>query len=61
AKELPSRMWDALHDPKLRIENFGISAMGELVGWALPNQFPPRNGRTSKALRSLGHDVTVHV
>jgi hypothetical protein len=59
--ELPSRMWVALHDPKYRIENFGISAMGELVGWALPEKFPPRNGRTSKALRSLGYDVTVHV
>ncbi|NTA40574.1 phospholipase [Agrobacterium salinitolerans] len=59
--ETPDRIWEALRDPKLKIENFGISAWGELVGWANPDKFPPRNGRTSKALRSLGHNVTVHV
>jgi hypothetical protein len=59
--ELPNRMWNALSDSALRIDNFGVSALGELIGWALPNRFPPRNGRTSKALRSLGYDVTVHV
>jgi hypothetical protein len=59
--DTPSRMWDALHDPQYRIDNFGVSSMGELIGWALPDRFPPRNGRTSKALRSLGYNVTVHV
>ncbi len=32
-----------------------------MVGWALPDHFPPRNGRTSKALKALGDDVTIHV
>jgi hypothetical protein len=59
--ELPNRMWNALSDSTRRIDNFGVSALGELIGWALPDRFPPRNGRTSKALRSLGYDVTVHV
>ena len=58
---LPERLWQAVTDPKWKIEGLGISALGELVGWALPDRFPPRNGRTSKALRSLGYDVTVHV
>jgi hypothetical protein len=59
--ELPERLWDAVTNPDLKIDHFGLSALGELVGWALPDRFPPRNGRTSKALRSLGFDVSVHV
>lgn len=58
---LPDRLWQAVSDPSRKIDGLGISALGELVGWALPDRFPPRNGRTSKALRSLGYDVAVHV
>lgn len=58
---LPERLWEAVADPKWKLECMGISAYGELVGWAMPDKFPPRNGRTSKALRSLGYDVQVHV
>lgn len=61
AEEVPHRLWEATVDPKRKIELVGISALGEIVGWAMPDKFPPRNGRTSKALRSLGHDVAVHV
>ena len=60
-EQLPERLWQAVTDPKWKIDGLGISAIGELVGWALPDRFPPRNGRTSKALRSLGYDVRVHV
>ena len=59
--QLPERLWLAVSDPKWKIDGLGISALGELIGWALPDSFPPRNGRTSKALRSLGYDVAVHV
>lgn len=61
SENLPERLWQAVADPKWKIDGLGISALGELVGWALPDQFPPRNGRTSKALKSLGYDVTLHV
>lgn len=61
AEQLPERMWQAVFDPKWKIDGLGVSALGEIVGWALPEKFPPRNGRTSKALRSLGYDVKVHV
>ncbi len=61
ADQLPERLWQGVSDPKRRIDGLGISALGEIVGWALPDKFPPRNGRTSKALRSLGFDVTIHV
>jgi hypothetical protein len=59
--QLPQRLWLAVHDPQWKIEGLGVSALGELVGWALPDHFPPRNGRTSKSLKSLGYDVMVHV
>ncbi|TIR17097.1 MAG: phospholipase [Mesorhizobium sp.] len=59
--DLPQRLWEAIADRKRKVDLLGVSAMGEIVGWALPNLFPPRNGRTSKALRSLGYDVTIHV
>ncbi len=60
-EQLPERLWRAVSDPTWKIDGLGISSLGELVGWALPDRFPPRNGRTSKALRSLGYNVTVHV
>ena len=57
--EIPQRLWDVTHEPKWKLPHLGISAFGELAGWALPDRFPPRNGRTSKSLRSLGFDVAV--
>ncbi len=59
-KQLPERLWEGENDPKWKIAGLGISSLGEIVGWALPDRFPPRNGRTSKALRSLGYDVKIH-
>ncbi|RXR28482.1 phosphatidylserine/phosphatidylglycerophosphate/cardiolipin synthase family protein [Sphingobium fluviale] len=59
--QLPQRLWEAIADPAWKIDGMGISAIGEMVGWAVPDRYPPRNGRTSKALRSLGYDVKVHV
>lgn len=60
-EEVPHRMWDALTNSRRKVELLGISSLGEIVGWALPDLYPPRNGRTSKSLRSLGYDVRVHV
>jgi len=58
--DLVSRLWDATTDGPWKIDHLGVSALGEIVGWALPDRFPPRNNRTSKALRSLGFPVRVH-
>jgi hypothetical protein len=57
--DIALRLWDAVEEPRWRIQGMGISTLGEMAGWALPNRFPPRNGRTSKALRALGYDVAV--
>jgi hypothetical protein len=58
--DLPLRLWNATEGGGWRIEHLGISTLGKLVGWALPDRFPPRNNRTSKSLRSLGFAVDVH-
>ena len=60
-EQLPERLWQGVTDPEWKIAGLGISALGEMVGWALPDRFPPRNGRTSKALKSLGFNVAIHV
>ena len=59
-QDLPRRLWEATHSTVWRIPHLGISSLGELVGWAMPDLFPPRNGRTSKALMALGNKVTIH-
>lgn len=57
---LPDRLWNATHGPQWKIEHLGLSSLGEIVGWALPDTFPPRNARTSKALRALGNQVVIY-
>jgi PLD-like domain len=53
------RIWAAIREPAWRIPRLGKSTLGEVLGWARPNDYPPRNDRTNKALRALGHDVIV--
>ena len=60
-EQLPVRLWGGVMNSEWKVDSLGISSLGEIIGWALPNRFPPRNGRTSKSLRSLGYDVIVHV
>lgn len=57
--EIERRLWLATHDADWRIPHFGQSILGETIGWARPAEYPPRNNRTNKALRSLGHDVQL--
>lgn len=56
---MSERLWMVTTDHKWRYDHFGRSSLGEAVGWARPDLFPPRNNRTNKALRALGHDVTL--
>lgn len=42
-----------------RYAHLGQSTLGEAIGWARPDTYPPRNNRTNKALKSLGHDVRL--
>jgi hypothetical protein len=58
--ELAIRLWAGTRSATWRIPHIGLSSLGEIAGWAMPNIFPPRNGRSSKALRALGNNVTVY-
>lgn len=57
---IPDRLWSTHRDRDWKIPRLGVSSLGEIVGWAMPDDFPPRNGRTSKSLVSLGFDVRIH-
>lgn len=57
--DMVERLWLATKDDAHALPHFGPSAIGETVGWARPDDFPPRNNRTNKALRSLGHNVRL--
>jgi hypothetical protein len=58
--ELPDRIFAACFEDVKKIPPMGVSTFGEMVGWAMPDDFPPRNGRTSKALTALGYQVKIH-
>jgi len=50
------RIWDATRNPKWRLSHLGVNILGELVGYARPNEFPPRNNRVSRCLVALGFE-----
>ena len=58
--DLPDRIFHACFEQPKKIAHMGVSALGEMAGWAMSDDFPPRNGRTSKALTALGFPVTIH-
>lgn len=53
------RLWNGTRNSKWSIARLGLSSLGEVIGWARPDEFPPRNERTSKGLRALGQKVKV--
>lgn len=57
--DMEQRLWLGVWSEDYRIAHLGQSTLGEAVGWARPDDFPPRNNRTNKALRCLGHDVKL--
>jgi hypothetical protein len=55
---LGQRLWNAAMSPSSgwAIPRFKVSSLGELLGWARPDTFPPRNNRISRALYALGYE-----
>lgn len=51
------RLHDVLYDPRIKLGYFGMFCALELYGTIKPEDFPPMNGRSAKALRFLGFDV----
>jgi hypothetical protein len=58
--DVQERLFEACYGTDWKLPHMGVSTLGEMVGWAMPDVFPPRNGRTSKALTALGYDVDIH-
>jgi hypothetical protein len=52
------RAYDCIFDEKWKLGRFGENCVMEIVGWMTPDR-PPVNGRTLKALRFIGHDITL--
>lgn len=48
------RIWSAGHDAEWKLPHLGLHILGELVGYARPDEYPPRNNRVSKTLYALG-------
>lgn len=59
-EEFVDRLFEAAYSEKRKFPHFGINQISEMTGWARPELCPPQNGRTSKELRALGHDIKIH-
>lgn len=59
SEDITERIWEASFTEAWHLPRFGLGSIGEIVGWAMPDRFPPRNGRTSKALSALGYTVKL--
>lgn len=59
-RDMEERLWLAISSDEWALPHFGRSSIGELVGWARSDLYPPRNNRTNKALRALGHNVKLY-
>lgn len=59
AGEAADRVFTCTEDADYKLPNIGPNILGEIIGWVRPDEYPPRNARTSKALRSLGRDVKI--
>jgi hypothetical protein len=53
-----ARIWKASRDDLWKLPWMRVSTLGDILGWARPDNFTPINGRTVKALRALGYDVS---
>lgn len=59
-----AKMWERLYrfgrEDGHGLPHYGLNSLAEVIGWARPEAVPPRNGRTSKALRALGYNVNIY-
>ncbi len=55
------RIWSATSEDKWRLPHLGVHILGELIGYARPDDFPPRNNRVSKTLYALGYENISYI
>lgn len=57
--EAADRIFECANNADYKIPHIGPNILGEIIGWVRPNDYPPRNSRTNKALTALGRHVRV--
>jgi PLD-like domain len=55
--DFAERLHDVLYKSQMKLRGFGPACALELFGTIKPHEYPPVNGRITKALRFLGFDV----
>jgi hypothetical protein len=56
-QDVETRMADLIYDAHYKLEEFGESAVQELIGWVGSDDLPVLNARTTKILRYYGFQV----
>jgi len=56
-ESIETRLWNGSEDNKWALPWTRIATLGDILGWARPDDYAPVNGRSVKALRALGFDV----
>lgn len=54
--EAAVRIWDGTQKAEWRLPHLGPSILGEMIGYARPDEFPPRNQRVIRTLVALGFE-----
>ena len=50
------RVWEATQHAEWRLPHLGPSILGEMIGYARPDEYPPRNQRVVRTLVALGYE-----
>lgn len=53
-RDAAARIWDATMKAAWKLPHLGPSILGEMIGYARPDEFPPRNQRVVRTLYALG-------
>jgi HKD family nuclease len=56
-ENIETRLWNASQNDKWALPWTRVNTLTDMLGWARPDDFPPVNGRTVKALRALGYEI----
>ena len=59
--EAAERIFEFANNEDYKIPHIGPNILGEVIGWVRPDEYPPRNSRTNKALIALGRTVKAFV
>lgn len=58
SEDFVERLHDIVYSPRWKLKMFGLFCATELAGTVRPDECPPVNGRSAKAMRFIGFDVS---